>query len=397
MACLYRRGTMLLAAAAAAALAAAVACSGGGLPATSGRGAVRRRRGDRRRRTVQAARDGGAGASAGSGMLVTVCGGKCVDTQTDNANCGACGTACAQPTTCQAGACKPVPGAFGGACTKNGDCTSQLCLQSGHCSKKCASASDCPPPRVDLRAAARLPTDVPVHAHRQGSLRRPGQRLRRPGRQRRDLLADGLHLPERRLRLRARKSLRHDLRRQADRREQLRRLREEVRDRGELPGRDLHLPQQRYGLQRRVRGHGHRREQLRDLWKQCAAPTSACIGGKCSCPGGGIVCGGSCVDLQTAVNNAGCAGSTARRAKRGTAGSARVRTAPCCAARHASIPRQTQRTGGAARCERVGSGGRAAQQDGPLGQCRIQLARGYQTRRATTRRHLAWCSTMSPD
>ena len=74
----------------------------------------------------------------------TKCGTACVNLQTDPSNCGACGQACPANNTCQAGVCAPEPGAFGAPCTKNGDCNSQLCLQSGHCSKKCSGASDCP-------------------------------------------------------------------------------------------------------------------------------------------------------------------------------------------------------------------------------------------------------------
>ena len=141
---LYRRGTTLFAAAL------AVACSGGasspagtgagGSSASGGTGGTSATGGGGGNPT-----GGDGGPSPDAGCTLTMCGGKCVDTQTDNANCGACGTACTAGTTCQAGACEPVAGAFGSPCTKNGDCNSQLCLQNGHCSKQCSSASDCPP------------------------------------------------------------------------------------------------------------------------------------------------------------------------------------------------------------------------------------------------------------
>ena len=39
-----------------------------------------------------------------------VCNGKCVDTRTDNANCGGCGTVCTPPLTCVNGMCSCPPG-----------------------------------------------------------------------------------------------------------------------------------------------------------------------------------------------------------------------------------------------------------------------------------------------
>src|SRR5207247_2419244 len=35
-----------------------------------------------------------------------MCGGRCIDTQSDPAHCGACGTACTAPQACVAGSCQ---------------------------------------------------------------------------------------------------------------------------------------------------------------------------------------------------------------------------------------------------------------------------------------------------
>lgn len=66
--------------------------------------------------------EGGAGeGGAGEGGVCTVCGSNaCANLATDNANCGACGTACASGKTCQASECKcAADSAFcAGACVK---------------------------------------------------------------------------------------------------------------------------------------------------------------------------------------------------------------------------------------------------------------------------------------
>src|SRR5262249_3027182 len=46
---------------------------------------------------------GGAGGGCAAGE--TACSGKCVNTDTDPANCGGCGKACAMGQTCQVGSC----------------------------------------------------------------------------------------------------------------------------------------------------------------------------------------------------------------------------------------------------------------------------------------------------
>ena len=58
------------------------------------------------------------------------CGGQCVDTTTDLANCGGCGNACAGGTACQGGVC--VSG-VGGTCTSNNHCATGTTCQNGTC------------------------------------------------------------------------------------------------------------------------------------------------------------------------------------------------------------------------------------------------------------------------
>ena len=56
--------------------------------------------------TVVSGSDGGTNCGSSS----TLCGTSCVDTQTDNANCGKCGAACAAGEVCSSGACSATCG-----------------------------------------------------------------------------------------------------------------------------------------------------------------------------------------------------------------------------------------------------------------------------------------------
>ena len=70
-----------------------------------------------------------------------VCSGTCIDTSTDSANCGTCGTACSGGTTCQKGACE-CPGTQKvcfGLCTD----TSSDSTNCGTCGINCASGMTC--------------------------------------------------------------------------------------------------------------------------------------------------------------------------------------------------------------------------------------------------------------
>jgi hypothetical protein len=76
----------------------------------------------------------GTGRNSTCGSCPTgqvVCGGQCVDTSTDLANCGGCGNACAEGKTCQGGACVCPTGTTvcGNTCCAEG----QLCEGPGDC------------------------------------------------------------------------------------------------------------------------------------------------------------------------------------------------------------------------------------------------------------------------
>jgi hypothetical protein len=75
--------------------------------------------------------DVGATAGNGDGGPCTECGGKCVDTATDSANCGACGTTCNNGQTCQSSkcACPPDQAFCNNQCTK---------ADRQHCGATCA-------------------------------------------------------------------------------------------------------------------------------------------------------------------------------------------------------------------------------------------------------------------
>jgi hypothetical protein len=81
----------------------------------------------------------------------TDCGGQCKSVQTDNQNCGACGTVCGGGKTCQTGMCKCAAGLFecGGSCVQSdathcGGCNA--CPNGQVCAKQHVHAS-CPSTR----------------------------------------------------------------------------------------------------------------------------------------------------------------------------------------------------------------------------------------------------------
>lgn len=81
---------------------------------------------------------GGSGA-ADAGCSQTLCGGVCVDTQTDASNCGTCGNACATGASCQSGGCVCPGGgtACSGACVD----TNTNADNCGRCGHSCLGGS----------------------------------------------------------------------------------------------------------------------------------------------------------------------------------------------------------------------------------------------------------------
>jgi choice-of-anchor A domain-containing protein len=95
-----------------------------------------------------------------NGCAATTCGGACVETATDAANCGACGNACASGSTCSGGICSACDGTLcGGSCVA----TATDAANCGACGNACAAGSTCsagactspnPPVCRDLGVAA---------------------------------------------------------------------------------------------------------------------------------------------------------------------------------------------------------------------------------------------------
>ena len=93
------------------------------------------------------------------------CGATCVDLESNGANCGACGRACATGQTCTSGACQACAavcsgectdlrsdsyncGACGNACPSGRECTDGACVRcptlcNGNCADLVTSGSDC--------------------------------------------------------------------------------------------------------------------------------------------------------------------------------------------------------------------------------------------------------------
>jgi hypothetical protein len=75
----------------------------------------------------------------------THCGTVCVDVQTDQANCGACGQVCAANQTCEAGACVEVPPCLGGSSQCDATCVDLQTDQAncGACDNACSGDEQC--------------------------------------------------------------------------------------------------------------------------------------------------------------------------------------------------------------------------------------------------------------
>ncbi len=91
----------------------------------------------------EAAVDAGADATMQCPMGLSACGGMCVDTITDRANCGACGVACAANQTCTMGACIercPLGQTRCGALCVDTSVDNSNC---GSCGRACAARETC--------------------------------------------------------------------------------------------------------------------------------------------------------------------------------------------------------------------------------------------------------------
>ena len=73
------------------------------------------------------------------------CNGVCIDTQTDEANCGSCGNACTTGETCEAGVCSGDPGCTPPQTECNGTCTDTQTDPNncGECANACAPGQTC--------------------------------------------------------------------------------------------------------------------------------------------------------------------------------------------------------------------------------------------------------------
>ena len=90
---------------------------------------------------------GGTGAACSTGE--SCCGGACIPTVTDAANCGGCGVTCGAGETCAASACScggdvcaaPGGGSLGEICCE-GACVAQDANNCGSCGTMCDTTSD---------------------------------------------------------------------------------------------------------------------------------------------------------------------------------------------------------------------------------------------------------------
>lgn len=118
----------------------------------------------KRRRRRRKNRNGGRTPEPDS-CQGTLCDGACVDLDTDNAHCGACGNACAAGLTCCDGVCRALQtdnsncGACGNACFIPGSrfCACGVCVfcPLGATVAPGACTCDCPAGQVDCEGVCR--------------------------------------------------------------------------------------------------------------------------------------------------------------------------------------------------------------------------------------------------
>jgi hypothetical protein len=210
----------------------AVACATPTQPTDAGRDASREATVDVVSRPDASRPDSGPTCSMGQ----IACNGVCVNAQTDNMNCGACGTACPMGQSCMMGACQNIAMCGAGQTDCSGTCvnTQTDSNNCGACGMACprrgraATAGACRMAIMCPVGTDRLRRRVRRHCVEQHQLRRLWQRLR---------CRTGVH--ERRVRRahvhRRRDALRRTLHQHADGRDQLRRVRQRVSD-----GTDVH-------------------------------------------------------------------------------------------------------------------------------------------------------------